>query len=52
MTESKFKYIVSGDHPIFKYIDHRCITLEEARNWRINLLNAAYENVKINEIKQ
>ena len=50
MTKSKFKYIVSGDHPIFKYIDHRCIDLEEAKNWRRDMLNAAYENVVIKEI--
>jgi hypothetical protein len=27
-----FKYIVKGDHPVFRRIDRRCLSLKEAEN--------------------
>ena len=46
MTESKFKYIVSGDRPILK-----CIALKEAESWKDIMLKDGFKNVKIKEIK-
>lgn len=46
-----FKYLVKGDHPIFKRIDRRCITLPEAENVKDGLKAVGYE-VEIDEINQ
>ena len=51
IKEKRFKYIVKGDHLIFKRIDRRCITLPEAENVKDGLEAVGYE-VKIDEINQ
>ena len=47
----KFKYIVKGDHPIFKRIDRRCLSFSEANNVKIGLEAAGYE-IEIETIKE
>jgi len=44
-----FKYLVLGDHPIFMYINRRCLTLDEAKNVKEGLEIIGYE-VEIKEI--
>lgn len=51
IKETRFKYLVKGDHPIFKRIDRRCITLPEAENVKEGLEVVGYE-VEIDEINQ
>ena len=47
----KFKYLVLGNHPIFRYINRRCITLEEAKNVKDGLEVIGYE-VEIKPLKK
>jgi hypothetical protein len=44
-----FKYLVLGNHPVFKYINRRCFTLSEAENVKKGLEAVGYE-VEIKEI--
>jgi len=37
-----FKFIVKGNHPIFKRIDRRCLSFEEANNVRKGLIAIGY----------
>jgi len=39
----EFKFIVEGDHPVFKRIDRKCITLKEAENVADGLEAIGYE---------
>ena len=39
----EFKFIVKGDHPVFKRIDRRCLSYEEAENVETGLLAVGYE---------
>ena len=48
-TKLNFKYRVEGNHPIFMYINRRCLTLSEAENVKEGLLAVGYE-VEIKEI--
>jgi hypothetical protein len=47
----KFNYLVEGDHPVFKRIDRRCISLKEAENVKEGLIAIGYE-VKILELNE
>ena len=49
MSKLDFKYRVEGNHPIFMYINRRCLTLSEAENVKEGLLAVGYE-VEIKEI--
>ena len=46
-----FKYIVKGDHPIFRRIDRRCLSIKEAENVKDGLIAVGYE-VKIESIEK
>lgn len=46
-----FKYLVEGNHPIFLYINRRCITRSEAVNVQEGLEVIGYE-VEIKEINR
>ena len=47
----KFKYLVLGNHPIFQYVNRRCLTIEEAENVKEGLEVIGYE-VTIETIKE
>lgn len=47
----KFKFIVEGNHPIFRRIDRQCFTADEADNVRKGLEIIGYE-IQIKEIKE
>ena len=49
LRKPDFKYIVEGDHPIFKRIDRRCLSLPEAKNVKDGLSAVGYE-IKIKPI--
>ncbi len=50
VTKLDFKYKVEGNHPIFMYVNRRCLTLPEAENVKEGLLAIGYE-VEIKEIE-
>lgn len=51
MDKLNFKYNVLGNHPIFKYMKVRCVTLGDAINLKDGLKKAGYE-VEIKEIEK
>ncbi len=46
-----FKYTVKGNHPIFKYVNRRCLSLCEANNVKVGLEAIGYE-VEIEAIEE
>lgn len=46
--EPQFKYIVRGDHPVFRRIDRRCVSFDEANNVKVGLEAIGYE-IKIED---
>jgi len=38
-----FKYIVKGNHPIFRYVNRRCLSFREANNVKIGLEAIGYK---------
>ena len=47
----RFRYLVLGNHPIFQYVNRRCLSLKEAENVKSGLESIGYE-VTIKEINQ
>lgn len=47
----EFKYLVLGNHPIFQYVNRKCLTSSEAENVKRGLEAVGYE-VEIQEIKE
>jgi hypothetical protein len=39
----KIKYLVLGNHPIFQYINRRCMSLKEAENVKFDLEAIEYD---------
>jgi len=39
----KYLYLVKGNHPIFRYINRRCLSLEEAQRIKKALEEIGYE---------
>ena len=46
-----FKYIVKGDHPTFRRIDRRCLSIEEANDVADGLRAIGYE-IKIESLEE
>lgn len=51
MNRLNFKYIVEGNHLIFRRIDRKCLTFDEATNVKTGLEAAGYE-VEIKELEE
>jgi len=47
----EFKYLVLGNHPVFRYINRRCLTYSEAENVKGGLEAVGYK-VTIESIKE
>lgn len=50
IKQPNFKFLIEDDHPVFKRIDRRCLSLKEAENVEDGLKAVGYE-VKIKPIE-